>query len=205
LGECFESSRVDSLLVAFAETHSLLPLLFCTFLLILRSLDLTLASFPPPPSPSLTLFPLPLPPSLFFPLPSSQVTFIREIPAYGAFYAGYEFSKRYFQSVYRPVEGGQLPIWTLMLSGATGGMSYWLASYPLGELFCCFVFVSGGKGRDGGGRERERRKEETQNSRFLSLLFRHVFCRWIVGVQTSSNPTFNFQQPRRKEDTSLGS
>lgn len=64
----------------------------------------------------------------------TQVTFIREIPAYGAFYAGYETTKRQFLARYQPAEGQQLPVWCLMLSGATGGVSYWLASYPLGQF-----------------------------------------------------------------------
>ncbi|OWZ63802.1 hypothetical protein AYX14_05650 [Cryptococcus neoformans] len=56
------------------------------------------------------------------------VTVIREIPAYAGFYAGYEYSKRWFAKHYAP---NNLPIWTLLASGAIGGVSYWLACYPL--------------------------------------------------------------------------
>jgi len=55
------------------------------------------------------------------------VTVAREIPAYAGFYAAYEFSKRKFAKKY----GDQLPVWTLLASGSTGGVSYWLACYPL--------------------------------------------------------------------------
>ncbi|WVQ81584.1 hypothetical protein IAT38_003708 [Cryptococcus sp. DSM 104549] len=56
------------------------------------------------------------------------VTVIREIPAYAGFYAGYETSKRWFAKQYAP---NALPVWTLLTSGAIGGVSYWLACYPL--------------------------------------------------------------------------
>ncbi|KAF9650953.1 mitochondrial carrier [Thelephora ganbajun] len=55
------------------------------------------------------------------------VTVAREIPAYAGFYTAYEFSKRKFAKKY----GEQLPVWALLASGATGGVSYWLACYPL--------------------------------------------------------------------------
>ncbi|ORX38983.1 mitochondrial carrier domain-containing protein [Kockovaella imperatae] len=56
------------------------------------------------------------------------VTVVREIPAYMGFYAGYETTKRAFAGRY----GSEpLPIWTLLTSGATGGVCYWLACYPL--------------------------------------------------------------------------
>ncbi|KAH8826092.1 mitochondrial carrier domain-containing protein [Flagelloscypha sp. PMI_526] len=76
------------------------------------------------------------------------VTVAREIPAYAAFYTGlsafhslhfqsppysspfftaYEYSKRRFSTHYGP----NLPVWALLASGATGGVSYWLACYPL--------------------------------------------------------------------------
>ena len=63
------------------------------------------------------------------------------------FYTAYEFSKRKFAKKY----GDQLPVWTLLASGSTGGVrllrsillgyeltkkhqiSYWLACYPLGS------------------------------------------------------------------------
>jgi len=55
------------------------------------------------------------------------VTVAREIPAYAGFYAGFEFTKRRFQKSYGP----QIPFWALLTSGATGGLAYWLACYPL--------------------------------------------------------------------------
>ncbi|KAL1751960.1 mitochondrial carrier domain-containing protein [Schizophyllum commune] len=55
------------------------------------------------------------------------VTVAREIPAYAGFYTAYEFSKRKFAEKYGP----ELPVWALMASGSTGGMAYWLSSYPL--------------------------------------------------------------------------
>ncbi|KAF5321888.1 hypothetical protein D9619_002168 [Psilocybe cf. subviscida] len=39
----------------------------------------------------------------------------------------FEFSKRKFQKTY----GTDLPVWALLASGSTGGISYWLACYPL--------------------------------------------------------------------------
>ncbi|EIW80672.1 mitochondrial carrier [Coniophora puteana RWD-64-598 SS2] len=55
------------------------------------------------------------------------VTVAREIPAYAGFYSGFEFTKRRFQKTY----GEQIPIWALLTSGATGGIAYWLACYPI--------------------------------------------------------------------------
>ncbi|KAG8820374.1 hypothetical protein FRC19_008936 [Serendipita sp. 401] len=54
-------------------------------------------------------------------------TVAREIPAYGAFYTGFEFAKRNFQERF----GKELPVWALLSSGSFGGVSYWLACYPL--------------------------------------------------------------------------
>ncbi|KAI0079318.1 mitochondrial carrier [Panus rudis PR-1116 ss-1] len=55
------------------------------------------------------------------------VTVAREIPAYAGFYTAFEFSKRKFASKY----GKDIPVWALLTSGATGGISYWLCCYPL--------------------------------------------------------------------------
>lgn len=55
------------------------------------------------------------------------ITVAREIPAYAGFYAAFEFSKRKFTTIYGP----ELPVWALLTSGATGGISYWLCCYPL--------------------------------------------------------------------------
>ncbi|PAV23115.1 mitochondrial carrier [Pyrrhoderma noxium] len=56
------------------------------------------------------------------------VTVFREIPAYAGFYTGFEYAKRSFKSNYPNQE---LPIWALLASGSCGGISYWLACYPL--------------------------------------------------------------------------
>ncbi|THG94042.1 hypothetical protein EW026_g7345 [Hermanssonia centrifuga] len=55
------------------------------------------------------------------------VTVAREIPAYAGFYTAFEYSKRRFGTKY----GQQLPVWALLASGSTGGLAYWLSSYPL--------------------------------------------------------------------------
>ncbi|KAI0263828.1 mitochondrial carrier [Gloeopeniophorella convolvens] len=55
------------------------------------------------------------------------VTVAREIPAYAGFYTAFEYSKRKFTKVY----GSDLPVWALLASGSTGGIAYWLSSYPL--------------------------------------------------------------------------
>ena len=44
------------------------------------------------------------------------------------FYAAYEFSKRKFAKKY----GKQLPVWTLLASGATGGVRFRIFSIPPG-------------------------------------------------------------------------
>lgn len=59
-----------------------------------------------------------------------------------AFYSMYEFSKRKFSSIYTPPPGQQLPVWCLLTSGASGGVAYWLASYPLGERFLALVLIT---------------------------------------------------------------
>ena len=55
------------------------------------------------------------------------VTILREIPAYAGFYSGFEFTKRYLTKD----QEEDATILQLMASGSVGGMSYWLASYPL--------------------------------------------------------------------------
>ncbi|KIY70982.1 mitochondrial carrier [Cylindrobasidium torrendii FP15055 ss-10] len=55
------------------------------------------------------------------------VTVAREIPAYAGFYTAYEFSKRSFAKQY----GNDVPVWAVLASGSTGGIAYWLSSYPL--------------------------------------------------------------------------
>lgn len=52
-------------------------------------------------------------------------TIAREIPAYAGFYSGFEFTKRYL------TQGQEANVLQLMMSGAMGGVSYWVCSYPL--------------------------------------------------------------------------
>lgn len=47
------------------------------------------------------------------------------------FYAGYEYSKRAFQAHYHTES---IPVWATLTSGGLGGIAYWTACYPLGEL-----------------------------------------------------------------------
>lgn len=57
------------------------------------------------------------------------ITVVREIPAYGAFYWGFEAMKRYLS---KDLPKGQDPsVVTLLTSGACGGTAYWFACYPL--------------------------------------------------------------------------
>lgn len=44
------------------------------------------------------------------------------------FYAGYEYSKRSFQSHYGTTS---IPVWATLASGGIGGIGYWTACYPL--------------------------------------------------------------------------
>lgn len=54
-------------------------------------------------------------------------TVMREIPAYAGFYSGFELTKRQL------THGGKQDanVFQLMVSGAVGGIGYWLFSYPL--------------------------------------------------------------------------
>lgn len=74
------------------------------------------------------------------------MTFLREIPAYAGFYSAYETSKRYFQTQVFP--GQQLPVWATLTAGGTGGIAYWLASYPLGPFNPPFPFLWVTRGAD---------------------------------------------------------
>ncbi|GAA5878222.1 hypothetical protein JCM3774_005847 [Rhodotorula dairenensis] len=56
------------------------------------------------------------------------ITFVREIPAYAGFYAGYEFSKRKLQ---KQLNTTSLPVWATLTAGGIGGLGYWTACYPL--------------------------------------------------------------------------
>ncbi|GHJ86913.1 hypothetical protein NliqN6_3315 [Naganishia liquefaciens] len=58
------------------------------------------------------------------------VTVAREIPAYAGFYTGYEFTKRRLE---KQTSGpfGPGSMLTYVTAGATGGICYWLACYPL--------------------------------------------------------------------------
>jgi len=57
------------------------------------------------------------------------VTVMREVPAYAGFYTAYEFMKRRFARSYGGAEN--VPVWALLASGSCGGISYWLACYPI--------------------------------------------------------------------------
>ncbi|GAA5982233.1 hypothetical protein JCM11641_006234 [Rhodosporidiobolus odoratus] len=56
------------------------------------------------------------------------ITFVREIPAYAGFYAGYEYTKRSFQ---KNLGQTSLPVWATLTAGGVGGLAYWIACYPL--------------------------------------------------------------------------
>ncbi|SNX82030.1 related to YMC1 - putative mitochondrial inner membrane transporter [Melanopsichium pennsylvanicum] len=65
------------------------------------------------------------------------ITFMREIPAYSAFYTGFELSKSFLLSSLPTKitnDRTSLPIWALMISGSTAGILNWLACYPLDLL-----------------------------------------------------------------------
>ena len=53
-----------------------------------------------------------------------QITVVREIPAYGGFYAGYEYTKR---SLQHKLDKKDLPVWATLTAGAMGGIAYWTA------------------------------------------------------------------------------
>lgn len=61
-------------------------------------------------------------------LTTPQITFVKEMPAYAGFYAGYETTKRFFQKQFGSKD---IPVWAVLTSGGLGGVSYWLCSYPL--------------------------------------------------------------------------
>ncbi|KAI7869381.1 mitochondrial carrier [Spinellus fusiger] len=54
-------------------------------------------------------------------------TVVREMPAYAGFYSGFEVTKRYLTAHQQE----QANVVQLMVSGAVGGVSYWLCCYPL--------------------------------------------------------------------------
>ncbi|KAG0230261.1 hypothetical protein BGW42_001059 [Actinomortierella wolfii] len=62
------------------------------------------------------------------------ITVIREIPAYAAFYAGFEGMKRTLTPAGEDSRTYHHSLLALMTSGATGGISYWVACYPLDML-----------------------------------------------------------------------
>lgn len=62
------------------------------------------------------------------------ITVIREIPGYAGFYAGFEGMKRYLTPVGENPATYPLGLLSLMASGASGGVSYWFACYPLDML-----------------------------------------------------------------------
>ncbi|KAJ1724328.1 hypothetical protein LPJ53_001411 [Coemansia erecta] len=58
-------------------------------------------------------------------------TVAREVPAYAAFYAGFEFAKRRLAQAQGLAPGQPVGVAGLVAAGAVGGVSYWSASYPL--------------------------------------------------------------------------
>ncbi|KAG9005521.1 hypothetical protein FRB90_010353 [Tulasnella sp. 427] len=56
------------------------------------------------------------------------ITVVREIPAYAAFYAGFEYQKRRWLAGH---PDKAIPVYALIGSGSFGGICYWLACYPL--------------------------------------------------------------------------
>ncbi|KAG0263507.1 hypothetical protein BG011_008678 [Mortierella polycephala] len=62
------------------------------------------------------------------------ITIVREIPGYAGFYAGFEGMKRYLTPSGENPATYPLGLFSLMASGATGGVSYWFACYPLDML-----------------------------------------------------------------------
>ena len=62
------------------------------------------------------------------------ISVIREIPGYAGFYAGFEGMKRYLTPKGENSATYPHGLFTLMASGATGGVSYWFACYPLDML-----------------------------------------------------------------------
>ncbi|KAF9164069.1 hypothetical protein DFQ26_001856 [Actinomortierella ambigua] len=62
------------------------------------------------------------------------ITVIREIPGYAGFYAGFEGMKRALTPDGEDSRTYPHSLLTLMASGATGGVSYWFACYPLDML-----------------------------------------------------------------------
>ncbi|KAJ2009921.1 hypothetical protein GGI04_000020 [Coemansia thaxteri] len=58
-------------------------------------------------------------------------TVAREIPAYAAFYSGFEFAKRWFAQALANGDASKLGVVPLVCSGSVGGICYWTACYPL--------------------------------------------------------------------------
>ncbi|KAJ2492048.1 hypothetical protein IWW37_001762 [Coemansia sp. RSA 2050] len=58
-------------------------------------------------------------------------TVAREIPAYAAFYTGFEFTKRGLARILAGGDSNKLGAIPLMCSGSVGGICYWTACYPL--------------------------------------------------------------------------
>ncbi|KAJ2441271.1 hypothetical protein GGF42_007349, partial [Coemansia sp. RSA 2424] len=58
-------------------------------------------------------------------------TVAREVPAYAAFYTGFEFTKRRLAKALAGGDSSKLGALPLMFSGSVGGVCYWTACYPL--------------------------------------------------------------------------
>ncbi|KAF9402402.1 hypothetical protein BGZ94_004943 [Podila epigama] len=62
------------------------------------------------------------------------ITVLREIPGYAGFYAGFEGMKRFLTPQGADPAEYQHGLLGLMASGASGGVAYWFACYPLDML-----------------------------------------------------------------------
>jgi solute carrier family 25 (mitochondrial carnitine/acylcarnitine transporter), member 20/29 len=62
------------------------------------------------------------------------MTVLREIPGYAGFYTGFEAVKRYQTDLNFKSGTGDLSLLQLMIAGSFGGISYWVACYPLDVL-----------------------------------------------------------------------
>ncbi|WFD32582.1 Mitochondrial Translation Optimization [Malassezia sp. CBS 17886] len=58
------------------------------------------------------------------------ITVLREMPAYAGFYGAFEASRRALRAKICP-DSASTPTWILFVSGSVGGISNWLACYPI--------------------------------------------------------------------------
>jgi len=120
------------------------------------------------------------------------VTVAREIPAYAGFYAGFEYAKRTF----RKTLGYPLPAWALLLSGSCGGISYWLACYPL-DVIKSRVQLSNSPPRRGLGYIPAELKAVVREQGFVGL-YRGLTPSLIRSVPAAAATFFMFEKTRSK-------